>query len=68
VGVRAFLALFVDAGAGVLHEGGGGADTAVFADGKNGDAAAVVVGDEDELAGFVEGDVAGAGALCCGLI
>src|SRR6266436_8794929 len=68
MGVGAFLALFVDARAGVLHEGGGGSKAAVFANGKYSDAPAVVIGDEDKLAGLVERDVTGAGALRRGLV
>src|SRR4029077_2366742 len=63
VGVRAFLALFVDAGAGVLHESGGGSEAAAFANRKHSDAPAVVISDQDKLAGFVERDVTRTGAL-----
>ena len=54
VGMGTFLALFVDAGPGVLDEGGGGSEATVFADGEYRDTAAVIVGDESVLAGFVE--------------
>src|SRR6266478_8377941 len=67
VGMGTFLAVFVDAGAGVLDESGGGSQAAVFADGECGDAATVIVCDEDKLAGLVERDMAGAGALRGGL-
>src|SRR4029077_8408704 len=63
VGVRAFLALFVDTGAGVLHESGGGSEAAAFANRKHSDAPAVVISDQDKLAGFVERDVTRTGAL-----
>ena len=46
----------------VLHKCGRVAQAAIFADGKNGDAAAVVVRHQRILSGVVNGDVAGSGA------
>ncbi len=63
VGVGALLALSVDARTGMLDERRGGSEAAVFANWKYRDASAVIIGDEHVLAGFVERDVAGAGAL-----
>ena len=63
VRVRGLLALFVEAVAAVLHEAARDAEAAVGLDLERGDAAAVVVGDEDEATRFVERDEAGAGAV-----
>jgi len=62
VGMRAFLALLVRAGAGMLDETAGCAEAAVVVNRKRGDAAAIVVRDQNEIAGFVERDVARSGA------
>jgi len=59
VSVRAFLALFVDAGACVLVDGNGLAESAAGIHGHRGDAAAAVVGDGDGAALRVDRDVAG---------
>src|SRR5271170_2472912 len=62
VGVRAFLALFVGAGAGMLNETGGGAERAVVVNRKRSDAAAIVIRYEGKGAILIQGNVARAGA------
>ena len=42
----------------MLDEAAGSAETAISLDGKRGDAAAVVIRNQNECASFVEGDVA----------
>src|SRR5579872_6069784 len=58
--VRTFLALFVGAkGPLVFHVGGGCTKLAVGKDWEDDYVAGGVVGDEEVLAGFVEGEIAG---------
>lgn len=63
VGVRAFLALVIGARAGMLHNRRRFSQMAIFQNWKNGDAAAGVVGHQDELSGSIERDVAGVGTV-----
>src|SRR5208282_1557175 len=58
MGVRAFLALLVRAGTGMLDETAGGAETAVIMDGKRRDAATVVIRDQYKRPILIERNVA----------
>src|SRR5579872_228814 len=59
VGVRAFLALLVGARSRMLDEAAGGAEAAVIVNGKRGDAAAIVIRDQNKRAVLVERNVTG---------
>src|SRR5437773_56673 len=60
--VRRFLALAIDAGAFVLDGACSFSEGAVGFDRKRSDASPAVIGDEDDLAGGIDRNVAGTGA------